>query len=60
LLHVLHTSPDFRPADDPLLRMEMALTRVDRDAARSLLGELQHAQPARPEAGELLRELGTE
>jgi spermidine synthase len=57
LLNVLHTSPDFRPAYDPLLRMAAALTRVDGDAARSLLSELQQAQPARPEAGELLREL---
>lgn len=60
LLNVLHTSPDFRPAYDPLLRMAMALSRVDRDAARTLLGELQQAQPDRPEAGEVLRELGTE
>jgi spermidine synthase len=60
LLNVLHTSPDFRPAYDPLLRMAMALSRIDRNAARSLLGELQQAQPDRPEAGEVLRELGTE
>ena len=33
--------------------------RIDRDAARSLLSELQQAQPARPEAGEALRELET-
>jgi hypothetical protein len=36
------------------------LTRIDHDAARSLLRELQQAQPARPEAGEVLRELGAE
>jgi spermidine synthase len=60
LLSVLHTSPDFRPAYDPLLRMASALSRIDRDAARSLLGELQQAQPARPEAGEALRELAAE
>jgi spermidine synthase len=60
LLDVLHTSPDFRPAYDPLLRMAAALSRMDRDAARSLLGQLQQVQPARPEAGEVLRELGTE
>jgi spermidine synthase len=60
LLDVLHTSPDFRPAYDPLLRMAAALSRIDRDAARSLLGELRRAQPDRPEAGELLGELGTE
>lgn len=57
LLSVLHTSPDFRPAYDPLLRMAAALSRVDRDAARTLLGELQQAQPARPEAAEVLRQL---
>ena len=60
LLDVLHTSPDFRPAYDPLLRMAVALSRIDRDAARTLLGQLQQVQPARPEAGEVLRELGTE
>jgi spermidine synthase len=60
LLSVLHTSPDFRPAYDPLLRMAAALSGIDRDAARSLLDELQQAQPARPEAGEVLRELATE
>lgn len=60
LLDILHTSPDFRPAYDPLLRMAAALSRVDREAARSLLGELQQAQPARPEAGELLRGLASE
>jgi spermidine synthase len=60
LLSVLHTSPDFRPAYDPLLRMATALSRVDRAAARSLLSELQRAQPARPEAAAVLRELVTE
>lgn len=57
LLSILHTSPDFRPAYDPLLRMAAALSRVDRDAARSLLEELQQAQPARTEASDLLRSL---
>jgi spermidine synthase len=60
LLNVLRTSPDFRPAYDPLLRMAAALSQIDRDAARSLLRELQQAQPARPEAAEALRALGTE
>ena len=59
LLKVLHTSPDFRPAYEPLLRMAAALSRIDRDAARSLLDELQQAQPTRPEAAELLREITT-
>ena len=57
LLAVLHISPDFRPAYDPLLRMAGALSRVDIAAARALLGELQLAQPARPEAALALREL---
>jgi spermidine synthase len=57
LLGVLHISPDFRPAYDPLLLMASGLSQVDRDAARSLLLELQTAQPARPEAGEALHAL---
>lgn len=60
LLSVVRISPDFRPAYDPLLRMAAALSRVDREAARSLLRELLQAQPARPEAGEALRELAAE
>jgi spermidine synthase len=57
LLGVLHISPDFRPAYDPLLLMASGLSQVDRDAARSLLLELQTAQPARPEAAEALHAL---
>jgi len=57
LLSVLHISPDFRPAYDPLLRMATALGHIDAVSARALLTELQHAQPARPEAGQALREL---
>lgn len=57
LLAVLKESPDFRPAYDPLLRMAIALTRVDADGARKLLEALQRAQPSRPEAGAALREL---
>ena len=60
LLAILHTSPDFRPAYDPLLRMAVALSRIDRAAARSLFSELQQAQPARPEAAAALRELAAE
>jgi spermidine synthase len=56
LLSVLRTSPDFRSAYDPLLRMAAALGRSDAPAARALLTELQHRQPSRPEA-EALREL---
>ncbi len=57
LLAVLRISPDFRPAYDPLLRMAAALGRIDAAAARALLGELQQAQPSRPEAAQALREL---
>jgi spermidine synthase len=57
LLSVLRTSPDFRPAYDPLLRMALALAEVDTAAARALLIELRQIQPARPEAAQALREL---
>jgi spermidine synthase len=57
LLSVLHTSPDFRPAYDPLLQMAMRLASIDAPAARALLVELAHAQPSRPEATEALRDL---
>lgn len=35
LLQVLRISPDFRPANDPLLRLAGALARSDPDGARS-------------------------
>jgi spermidine synthase len=54
LLAVLRTSPDFRPAYDPLLQMASALARSDGAAARLLLGDLAELQPARPEAGAML------
>ncbi|KQP43108.1 fused MFS/spermidine synthase [Pseudorhodoferax sp. Leaf274] len=57
LLEVLRTSPDFRPAYDPLLQMAAALARLDVPAARALLDELVRLQPARPEAREVLRRL---
>src|SRR5262249_5499526 len=57
LLAVLHISPEFRPAYDPLLRMATALARVDVAEARALLAELQRAQPSRPEAASALRDL---
>jgi spermidine synthase len=57
LLAVLRTSPDFRPAYDPLLMMASALTRVDASAARGLLTELAQIQPARPEAVQALRRM---
>ena len=57
LLAVLRTSPDFRPAYDPLLRMATALAGSEPDAARKLLEDLARAQPARPEAALALRQL---
>ncbi|HUM92423.1 MAG TPA: spermidine synthase, partial [Candidatus Competibacter sp.] len=57
LLAALRISPDFRPAYDPLLQMAIALGRVDAGAARMLLDQLRHVQPARPEAAQALREL---
>ncbi|MEF7613245.1 fused MFS/spermidine synthase [Aquincola sp. MAHUQ-54] len=55
LLAVLRTSPDFRPAYDPLLQMAGALARSDAPAAQALFTELAALQPARPEAREALR-----
>jgi spermidine synthase len=57
LLAVLRTSPDFRPAYDPLLRMATVLARSDAAQARALLSELASIQPARPEAARALRQL---
>lgn len=59
LLAVLKTSPDFRPAYDPLLRMATALDAIDPAAARALLTDLQRIQPLRPEAGELLQRIAS-
>ncbi len=55
LLSVIRTSPDFRPAYDPLLAMAAALARVDPQAARGLLTELSQLQPARLEAAQALQ-----
>ncbi len=57
LLRVLHISPDFRPAYDPLLRLALALGRTDPAGARALLAALVLAQPARPEAAAALGQL---
>ncbi|MFN0300049.1 MAG: spermidine synthase, partial [Burkholderiales bacterium] len=57
LLSVLRTSPDFRPAYDPLLRMAVALGRIDAAAARALLVELRDLQPSWPEAAQALHDL---
>ncbi|MFC4309298.1 fused MFS/spermidine synthase [Steroidobacter flavus] len=60
LLEVLHLSPDFRPAYDPLVRMAAALAGRDGAAARALLSELQQVQPDRPEAARLLSEIDSQ
>ncbi|WP_236580394.1 fused MFS/spermidine synthase [Rubrivivax sp. A210] len=57
LLAALRTSPDFRPAYDPLLRLAAALARSDEAAARALLHELVRVQPQRGEAEKLLIQL---
>jgi spermidine synthase len=54
LLSIVRTSPDFRPAYDPLLRMAVALSATDVADARALLGELRQAQPLRSEAAQAL------
>jgi spermidine synthase len=58
LLSVLRTSPDFRPAYDPLLAMATALARTDVAGARALLAELARIQPARAEADRALAMIG--
>jgi spermidine synthase len=57
LLDVLRTSPDFRPAYDPLLQMAAVLARSDAAAARGLLTDLARAQPSRTEAPRALAQL---
>jgi spermidine synthase len=57
LLDVLRTSPDFRPAYDPLLKMAVVLARVDPAAASELLRALQQIQPSRPDAALALQQL---
>jgi spermidine synthase len=57
LLAILRQSPDFRPAYDPLLSMATALPE---HTARALLLQLSAAQPARPEAENLLQHLPPE
>lgn len=57
LVAVLRTSPDFRPAYDPLLMMANSLASTNASAARELLDELARIQPARPEAKALLERM---
>ena len=58
LLSVLRIRPDFRPAYDPLILMAGMLARSDVVDASALLKELMQIQPARPEAGAALRQIG--
>jgi spermidine synthase len=55
LLEALSTSPDFRPAYDPLLRLALALSARGDAQGRVLLAELARIQPGRPEALDALR-----
>ena len=57
LLGILRTSPDFRPAYDPLLAMASALAGSDVAAARDLLEALVDAQPGRIDAADALARL---
>lgn len=66
LLDIVRTSADFRPAYDPLLNLARALARpgdagdaspAHRLQARALLTELEAANPQRPEAALLLRQI---
>ena len=50
LLAVLQTSPDFRPAYDPLLALASAVAPRDPDRARAVLERLEALVPGRPEA----------
>lgn len=58
LLTVLQTSPEFRPAYEPLLQMAGALAAIDAPAAQALLMELKRLQPARSEAAQALAIIG--
>lgn len=46
LLAVLRTSPDFRPAREPLVRMAQQLARSEPERARELMRALDALQPA--------------
>jgi spermidine synthase len=57
LLELLSTSPDFRPACDPLLTIADALAAGDTEGARMRLLRLAELQRARLEAEVLLAQL---
>ena len=53
LLDIVHTSPDFSPAYQPLLRMARALSETERALSLRFLEALQQASPHRQEAAAL-------
>ena len=53
LLDIVHTSPDFSPAYQPLLRMAQALSETERALSLRFLEALQQASPHRQEAAAL-------
>lgn len=57
LLRVLQTSPDFRPAYEPLVQMAVALAPEAPARAVALLKTLEQLQPAWPEARQALQSL---
>jgi len=57
LLAVVRASPDFSAAYNPLLVMAYRLHRTDPESARTLLRELEQANPLRTEASQLRRRL---
>lgn len=58
LLAIVRESPDFEAAYNPLLAMAIQLNRINPEAARGLLLELQAADPIRQDAKELLNQMG--
>ena len=57
LLSIVRTSPDFEAAYNPLLSMAYRLQKIDPQASRQLLLQLDNANPSRPEARALLKSL---
>ena len=57
LLALVRSSPEFRPAYDPLLNIARGLARYGSPQARELLAQLMQAAPDRSEARELLERL---
>ena len=56
----MRESPDFEAAYNPLLAMAGQLKRTNPEAARSLLLELQAADPLRQDAKKLLDQIGVQ